>query len=588
MVGGMSPSANDPIALGFHAHPRGARKPPWSLSSCSVGALPLLNQFLSRLKLHEFLRAYVESDSRRTKVDCATGLLVLVRNVLLSREPVYGVMEWAAGYAPEHLGLTAAQIALLNDDRIGRCLDRLFDADQRSLLLAIVTHATREFGINLSEMHTDSTTIRFFGDYEDAKAKARTRGKETPAITFGHSKDHRSDLKQILLELTVSRDGGIPVYFTASDGNLTDDQTHCRTWDLLCELIGQVDFLYVADCKLATTDNMNYIRERGGRFVTVLPRTRKEDKDFRERMVKQAIAWRKIHERRNDQGDLIDELEVEITDPPAKTKEGFRLCWYHSTLKTKLDAAARADHLERSLNELALLKAKVSSPRSRFKTEAKIRQAVDKILTKRQTSEWILTRIEALEREHFQQAKPGRPAKGTQYVRSTSVYFNLSYEIETVSLAKEALTDGVFPLVTNDAKLSDLEVLLAYKKQPIIERRFENLKTDFAIAPVFLKSVARVQALLCVYFLALLVEALLEREVRRAMTAKNIDALPIYPERRRAKAPTARRLLDLFEHVQRHCLIARGYPVMTLRTELNKNQLKVLQLLNIDSEGYGN
>ena len=67
------------------------------------------------------------------------------------------------------------------------------------------------------------------------------------------------------------------------------------------------------------------------------------------------------------------------------------------------------------------------------------------------------------------------------------------------------------------ASLSELDLLLAYKQQPTIERRFEQLKTDFVVAPVYLKEVSRIQALLCVYFFVLLVESLLERELRRAM-----------------------------------------------------------------------
>jgi len=75
-------------------------------------------------------------------------------------------------------------------------------------------------------------------------------------------------------------------------------------------------------------------------------------------------------------------------------------------------------------------------------------------------------------------------------------------------------------LVTHVDELSDREVLEAYKKQPLVEKRFEQLKTDFKAAPVYLKEVRRIRALLCVYFLVVLVEALLEREMRRAMHRK--------------------------------------------------------------------
>ena len=90
----------------------------------------------------------------------------------------------------------------------------------------------------------------------------------------------------------------------------------------------------------------------------------------------------------------------------------------------------------------------------------------------------------------------------------------------------------------------------------MIEKPFAQLKTDFVVAPVFLKEVSRIQAWLCVYFLALLVESLLEREARRAMEREGIESLPLYPEGRACRQPTARKVIDLFEDVQRHELSA--------------------------------
>ena len=210
------------------------------------------------------------------------ALLVLLRNLLVSREPIYGVGEWAARYAPDLLGLTAEEIERLNDDGVGRALDRLFLADVPSLVLAVAAHAVKKFGLRLDELHNDSTTISFCGVYASAAVEQRFLGRPTLAITFGHNKDHRPDLKQLLFILTVTADGGVPLHFRAASGNVTDDQTHRDTWELLCQLTGRRDFLYVADCKLATSENMAYLHQRQGRFITVLPRTRAEDAAFRD------------------------------------------------------------------------------------------------------------------------------------------------------------------------------------------------------------------------------------------------------------------------------------------------------------------
>ena len=159
------------------------------------------------------------------------------------------------------MGLQPESLKHLHDDRVGRCLDRVFAALDSNLILDVVRHVVREFDVRLDELHNDSTTITFCGDHADAASEERRLGRTAPAITWGHNKDHRPDLKQLLYILTVSDDGGIPVYFQAASGNTTDDQTHQATWQVLSELVGRVDFVYVADCKLATMENMTAIAE---------------------------------------------------------------------------------------------------------------------------------------------------------------------------------------------------------------------------------------------------------------------------------------------------------------------------------------
>lgn len=161
------------------------------LRSATVGPLPLLNQLLSRMRLEEFFRNALPKEDGRTKLSPSKVLLVLLRNLLISREPIYGVGEWAARYAPDLLGLSESEVGLLNDDRVGRALDKLFAADVPSLVLAVATHVVKEFGLRLDELHNDSTTVSFFGAYLDAAMEGRVLGRPTLAITFGHSKDHR-------------------------------------------------------------------------------------------------------------------------------------------------------------------------------------------------------------------------------------------------------------------------------------------------------------------------------------------------------------------------------------------------------------
>jgi transposase len=570
------PGPQDPAAL------RPGRIAPAAgrtLHSYAIAALPILDRLFDRLRLEAILRDHLPREDRRCRIPTATGLLLLLKNLLVSREPLYGLGGWAAGYVPELLGLDPDQLPALNDDRVGRCLDRLFDADVPSLTLAVVVHAVREFEVDLDELHNDSTTITLHGDYEAAEEERTLRGRLRTAATWGHNKDHRPDLKQLLYILTVARDGAVPVQFRVQSGNATDDRSHRDTWDFLCKMTGRCDFLYVADCKLATAENLVYIHRHGGRFLSVLPRTRGEDAAFRAEVLAGRVPWRVIHDKYDGEGELVDRFSIH--GPEVTSVEGYRLVWYHSARKAELDAAARLQKIERAVGRLTELRERLAAPRTRHRDRAKVAEAVEAILEETGTAAWITVTIEERTEGMYRQQRRGRPGADTLYVKRERKRFDLTHRVELERLDEEARCDGIFPLISNEPGMSAKDLLLAYKEQPMIEKRFGQLKTDFVVAPVFLKEVSRIQALLCVYFLALLVESLLERELRRAMGREGIESLPLYPEGRACRRPTARKVIDLFEDVQRHELSAGRRPALVFTTKLSRLQRRILRLLNM-------
>ena len=565
-----------------------------TLRTYDVGALPIINRILERMRLSDILKQCLPDDDPRTQLPTHRGLLVLVRNILSSREPVYGVGQWASSYAPDLFDMWHHEMDRLNDDRMGRCLDRLFDGLDADLIMTVVRHVIEQFHINLDELHNDSTTVSFYGAYWEAEEESRVRGRRTLAITFGHSKDHRPDLKQLLYILTVSNDGGVPIYFTSANGNTTDDTTHRQTWDLLHQLVGRADFLYVADCKLATSENMNYIARQQGRFITVLPRTRKEDQQFRKRLLKKpdSIRWDKLYTVTKEiitKGKVFQQMvdRLSVSAEEITSREGYRLLWYHSTKKIDLDSQRRARQLQRATQELMELRDRLRGPKTRFRERSKVDAAVPEILNKYDVESLLPVDVLEQNKPTYRQASKGRPGKDTKYVKTIKKQFDISWSVDPVRVAEAEALDGIFPLITNDKQMTAEEVLRAYKRQPIIEKRFSQLKTDFAVAPIYLKSVTRIQALLAVYFFVLIVQTLLERELRQAMERAQIESLPLYPEGRACRRPTTRKLLDLFDGVQRHELTLPGHEPEVMVTELSPLQKQVLKLLGISDKSYG-
>ena len=161
------------------------------------GALPLVDHFLRALNLRPLLSQQIYPPHY---VD---ALELLIKSVLLQPNALYRVEEWAQPFDP---ALRPAQH--LGDDALGRALDRLFQSDRASLMTALVVQAVKAFDIRTSQIHNDSTSIKFCGAYTHQDPKA-------VKLTRGFSKDHRPDLKQLIYSLSVSDEGAVPVHSKA-------------------------------------------------------------------------------------------------------------------------------------------------------------------------------------------------------------------------------------------------------------------------------------------------------------------------------------------------------------------------------------
>jgi transposase len=555
-----------------------------SLESLEVGAAPVVHRFLGRLQFEPLLARHVPPATRRPEdIPTSVALGALVTNLLLARCPLYALPDWAARRVPEHLGLRRDQARLLGDDRIGRALDRLYRADRASMLTALIVRAVREFDIALGQMHNDTTTVTFSGAYRNQQpAEQRDR---PPRITFGYNKDHRPDLKQLLFSITVSADGAVPVHCKTYDGNVTDDQVHIETWGFLRELVGHADFLYVADCKLCTRENMSHIAGRQGRFLTVLPRTRGEDNWFRDSLQGHAPAWREVcrepNPRRRDGPDVV----YDGVESPQRSAEGYRVLWYRSSQKRDEDCAQRQARMERARAWLEGLRAPGRRP---FRTHGQAHRAGVEVLQREGAERWLRVRVEAEVEETFLQVGPGRPGPDTEYRREETRTYRVHFDEDGPAVAADALGDGLFPLVTNDESLTLEEALAKYKYQPFLEKRHEQLKSVFGVAPVWLKSPRRVASLLWLYFVVELVQALVEREVRRQMRTRGVRRLRLYPEGRASEAPTAALVFGVLEGHRRHRLFdGQGQVLRTFHDELSEAAGTVLELLGVDGAAYG-
>jgi transposase len=557
---------------------------PFELASTQLGALPVIGQFLGRIDLAGTLARHLPAGDARTTLPAATAIGVLVCNLCVAREPLYGLAGWAAGFEPGLLGLESGEAGLLNDDRVGRALDQLFDADRSSLLCELVLRAVREFGIDCSQLHNDSTSLVLHGDYDAADGHQRG-GKATVLAARGHSKDHRPDLKQLVLILTVTADGAVPLTHRLAAGNTNDDRTHIDTWDELRALTGGAGFLYVADSKLCTREQMSHIDSEGGRFVTVLPRTRREDGQLRDWMSTSTPEFTEAVRRPGKR--LGDPEQVwQVAPAPFPSSEGHRIVWVHSSAKQHRDEAARHERIQRTLQALSELNERLAGPRARITTRVGVDDAATEIVDTGSAEQYVTFTITETTAETFRQEKRGRPGNDTRYRKLTKTRFQVTAHVDADQVRHDAASDGCFPLITNDHQLTNTAVLIAYRYQPNLEKRHHQLKSVQDAAPVTLKSPARIEALFACQFIALLCCCLIERELRAAMTREQITDLPLYPEDRSCTAPTAARVFDHLAPIQRHHLTRDGHTVQTFEPQLTPLQAQLLELLAVPASAY--
>jgi hypothetical protein len=462
---------------------RGPQAPPhqdarFSLHSERMGPLPLVNAFLRRIGLEDLLDKYVPTHDRRSAVSHASALGVLLRSIIVEREPIYRQQEIVTGFAPGMFGISAEQMDRLSDDRIGRALDRLFDADRAGLLTEVVVAVGQRFGVRFERLHNDSTSVAFCGQYSQASGRA-LRGRTAPAIVRGFSKDHRPDLKQLLFILSVSADG-VPASFRCADGNTVDSVTHIETWETLRAVAGRADFLYVADSKLCSYENMQHIHRAGGRFVTVMPRSRQEDGQFRKWIQTHTPDWELCWDRPNPRHEQGPRDRWYVFRPEVLSMEVWPITWVWSTLLTLHQSARRQRNLAAAREDLEDLHQRLIKPRARRRLAKDIDREVENILERRHIARYLKVQRVVREEHTFKQTHRGRPGPHTAYRKLTRHRFDIEWSIDAAAVTYDENSDGFYPLLTNDPNLTAAQVLEAHKGQPMIEKRFEQIKTVHA------------------------------------------------------------------------------------------------------------
>jgi transposase len=511
------------------------------------------------------------------------GLVVkamIINGLGMVSAPLYLFSKFFEGKAIEHLLGSGIQASHLNDDRLGRVLDKLYLAGISSIFTTIALEAAQKFEINTDTSHLDSSSFHLHGKYEQELLSVSFSSREMDSnqlenlsinhqtsqipiqITYGYSRDHRPDLKQFILDLICSGDGDVPLFLRVASGNESDNSVFAS----ICQEFKQqlnLDSLMVADSALYSAPNLEMLTNL--KWLTRVPGSLKQaqqlvsqlnESEFHESEVT-GYRW---SEHQSNYGGIAQRWLV-VESGLRRDSDRFKL--EKNIKKAEFEG-------EKKLRELSNIEfacsADASAAASRLSKQLKYHNLT--LISSRQVT-----------------AKPGTNSTSCTDSSSSSLIFKVQAKLELDASVIACITkaSGRFILATNvldAAQLNPDEMIVKYKEQQAAERGFGFLKDPlFFTDSVFLKSPERIEALTLVMGLCLLVYTLGQRLVRQNLQLTNKTVKNQLGKG--TNRPTLRWIFQSFQSI--HAVCIQGIQQVS---NLTSERLAILKLFPATCRSY--
>jgi transposase len=461
----------------------------------SIGIVEIINELIG-----------VEKDE---KVNAGQVVKAMIINGLgFVSKPLYMFPKYFETIACEHLIGTGVKPEYLNDDKLGRVMDKLFIKGLDTIFFIIAVKAAQKFGVSLSTSHLDSSSMHVHGQYNTSLPEVIFESQEignnqeleeiavkSPkeiTITYGYSRDHRPDLKQFIIEMICSGDGDIPIFLKLASGNQADSSCFGK---IAIEYHKQleVNSLMVADSALYTESNLKMMSDL--QWLCRVPLSIKAAKSListipESQLIDSTIPGYKLASKTENYAG-IEQRWLVVQSQERRESDLRKL-----TQKiTKAESKAVQDLKKLSPEE--------------FACEADAMKALSKLSKQfkyHQIKEILVTQVKS---------------KTKDYPQEISYQISATVSQDESKINTEMLSAGRFIIATNvlDSKeLSNDSMLSEYKAQQSCERGFAFLKDPLFFADsIFLKSPERIESLGMIMGLCLLVYTLAQRQIRNAL-----------------------------------------------------------------------
>lgn len=548
---------------------------PDNLTFTEVGHLPIVKQFAKQINLVDTINTMVKS---QMQLPPGQAVLAMVLDTLSGRTPLYRLKEFFQEKDTELMLGSQIDPELFCDHNLGRVLDKIFDTGTQAIFSQLSQNAVKRFNIDSRKVHFDTTSISVYGDYELSQDPFK--------ITYGHSKDHRPDLKQFLISL-LCVDRNIPIVGAPKDGNASDKTLNNELLSNISKHMASHGlkpgaFVYVADSAFVTKDNLEKASSEHTTFLSRLPATYKECS----RAVQKAV----------NANDWIALGSLAETAPPKKRPaavyqtyettvnlydKDYRAIVVHSSAHDKRRHKRIDRLLAQKRKALDTLCKKIRS--TSYFCRADAQAATDKLQGAATGSyhkiECTIEKVAKFSRGRPTKDKPRMPT-GYEY----QLHLKITADDQVVEPLR--VQAGCFVLVTSlysqkdRENFSAYELLRLYKDQDGIERNFSFLKDPVIVNSIFLKKANRIEVLGLVLLISLLIWRLMEHCMRRYIT-KTGNAITGWKNNPTTK-PTSFMMTTKFLSI----LVLKVDHQRQLARPLNLVQLEYLKALNVDPNTF--
>ena len=534
----------------------------------TIGPLVLTTPVLRQLGLVEIIDQFCPI-AEQADMGHGTVAEMVVQCRLTDPLTLYDLPDWAERYGMAALYDVLERAGQLNDDRVGRMLDAIYD--RRAVIWGeLVGRAARLYELDLSRLHADTAPIKFAGLFADQPEE-----EGVPRLEPGYNPQGEW-VQQLKLFALAAGDGGLPVWFDALSGGEGDSPNYVPQFKAFCEhaqlatLLPLDEVIILGDRKMPTEENQLAWLRLNASYIG--PTTMQDHhRETLRGLLAAGQEWTELpYVARRDAGKKPEERTVyegvghtvPVIDPESGHEYAVRHLYIRSNALAQHAAKRRQDEMAAIEAEIQRIQGLVN--KYDYKTPEIVAQRVQKkAFKKRQARRYFEIQVVVHE------DRPQAPLE-------------LSYTVDREQVLRDAKLDGVYLLVAGGpaARLDDASLLQEWKGQYKVEHCFRLTNQLFLVGPIFLKTPRRIASLILLIMVGCLVAGLIERQVRRVLAERQEPIRGLMPEGRDNLRPTVPRILKAFAHYSIvHVRRSDGTMVGCQFAKLNAVQEQILDVL---------